>query len=240
MDMPAIISEYFPGISAESISEAVDDYQPAWQVIKHTWSNETLKEIMQGKVSVPDSVINEAIAESLQAEKDGSEAAAEPPVTELKLTSRENGRLEIFANTKKIGRVEFSGTIEEFVHNKEDSHVTYRVRERALKDHGLASWFFSRISMSLSQKLFGKLDLGESLPTTIKGNYITVDCRKALEQSKLAKAEIKGYPVLDMLEIKNAVPHDGYIMFETRLNIPQETQVAALDLLLRRHTQEGN
>lgn len=240
MDMPAIISEYFPGISAESISEAVEDYQPAWQVIKHTWSNETLKEIMQGKVSVPDSVINEAIAESLQAEKDGSEAAAEPSVTELKLTSRENGRLEIFANTKKIGRVEFSGTIEEFVHNKEDSHVTYRVRERALKDHGLASWFFSRISMSLSQKLFGKLDLGESLPTTIKGNYITVDCWKALEQSKLAKAEIKGYPVLDMLEIKNAVPHDGYIMFETRLNIPQEIQVAALDLLLRRHTQEGN
>ena len=240
MDMPAIISEYFPGISVESISEAVEDYQPAWQVIQHTWSNETLKEIMQGKVSVPDSVINEAIAESLQAEKDGSEAAAEPPVTELKLTSRENGRLEIFANTKKIGRGEFSGTIEEFVHNKEDSHVTYRVRERALKDHGLASWFFSRISMSLSQKLFGKLDLGESLPTTIKGNYITVDCRKALEQSKLAKAEIKGYPVLDMLEIKNAVPHDGYIMFETRLNIPQEIQVAALDLLLRRHTQEGN
>ena len=245
MDMPAIISEYFPGISAESISEAVEDYQPAWQVIKHTWSNETLKEIMQGKVSVPDSVINEAIAESLKAESGGSDAGddgpgAEPPVTELKLTSRENGRLEIFANTKKIGRVEFSGTIEEFVHNKEDSHVTYRVRERALKDHGLASWFFSRISMSLSQKLFGKLDLGESLPTTIKGNYITVDCRKALEQSKLAKAEIKGYSVLDMLEIKNAVPHDGYIMFETRLNIPQEIQVAALDLLLRRHTQEGN
>ena len=240
MDMPAIISEYFPGISVESISEAVEDYQPAWQVIQHTWSNETLKEIMQGKVSVPDSVINEAIAESLQAEKDGSEAAAEPPVTELKLTSRENGRLEIFANTKKIGRVEFSGTIEEFVHNKEDSHVTYRVRERALKDHGLASWFFSRISMSMSQKLFGKFDLGESLPNSIKGNYITVDCRKALEQSKLAKAEIKGYPVLDMLEIKNAVPHDGYIMFETRLNIPQEIQVAALDLLLRRHTQEGN
>ena len=245
MDMPAIISEYFPGISAESISEAVEDYQPAWQVIQHTWSNETLKEIMQGKVSVPDSVINEAIAESLKAESGGSDAGddgpgAEPPVTELKLTSRENGRLEIFANTKKIGRVEFSGTIEEFVHNKEDSHVTYRVRERALKDHGLASWFFSRISMSLSQKLFGKLDLGESLPITIKGNYITVDCRKALEQSKLAKAEIKGYPVLDMLEIKNAVPHDGYIMFETRLNIPQEIQVAALDLLLRRHTQEGN
>lgn len=241
MDMPAIIAEYLPGISAESISAAVEDYQPAWKVIQHTWNNETLKEIMQGKVSVPDDVINEAIAERLKSEADGGAGEApEPPVTELRLVSRENGRLDIFAHTKKLGRVEFSGTIEEFVHKAEDSHVTYRVRERALKDHGLASWFFSRISMSMSQKLFGKLDLGESLPTSIKGNYITVDCRKALEQSELARAEIKGCRLLDMLEIENAVPHDGYIMFKTKLNIPQEIQVAALDLLLRRHTQEGN
>lgn len=257
MDMPAIIAEYFPGISAESISEAVEDYQPAWKIIQHTWSNETLREIMQGKVSVPDSVINDAIAERLLSNQESSEMEAKPegvkntanaeagkavelPVTELRLTSKENGRLEIFANTKKMGRLEFSGTIEEFVHNRSDSHVTYRVKERALKDHGLASWFFSRISMSMAQKLFGKFDLGESLPTTVKGNYITVDCKEALEQSELAEAQIKGYRLLDMLEIKNAVPHDGYIMFETRLNIPQEIQVAALDLLLRRHTQEGN
>lgn len=262
MDMPAIIAEYFPGISVESITEAVEDYQPAWQIIRHTWSSETLKEIMQGKVSVPDSVINDAIASRLLEDRDGragegkedkevkdgeegkedkvGKGGVEMPVTELRLTSKANGRLEIFANTKKMGRLEFSGTIEEFVHNKEDSHVTYRVRERALKDHGLASWFFSRISMSMAQKLFGRFDLGESLPTSVKGNYITVDCREALERSELAEAQIKGYRVLDMLEIKNAVPHDGYIMFETRLNIPQEIQTAALDLLLRRNAQGGN
>lgn len=271
MDMPAIIAEYFPGISVESITEAVEDYQPAWQIIRHTWSSETLTEIMQGKVSVPDSVINDAIASRLLEDRDGragegkedkevkdgeggkedkegkdgedgkeDKDGVEMPVTELRLTSKANGRLEIFANTKKMGRLEFSGTIEEFVHNKEDSHVTYRVRERALKDHGLASWFFSRISMSMAQKLFGRFDLGESLPTSVKGNYITVDCREALERSELAEAQIKGYRVLDMLEIKNAVPHDGYIMFETRLNIPQEIQTAALDLLLRRNAQGGN
>lgn len=321
MDMPAIIAEYFPGISVESISEVIEDYQPAWQIIQHTWSSETLKEIMQGKVSVPDSVINEAIANRLLEDKDSrpvndandvidvsddsevnnvnnvsdvsdgndgntgddnsnsavvkddkadksdeadetdkagksdkaggavkagddgrdvsaakaGRAGVELPVTELRLTSKADGRLEIFANTRKMGRLEFSGTIEEFVHNKADSHVTYRVRERAMKDHGLASWFFSRISMSMAQKLFGRFDLGESLPTTVKGNYITVDCKEALEQSELAAAQIKGYRILDMLEIKNAVPHDGYIMFETRLNIPQEIQTAALDLLLRRN-----
>ncbi len=264
MDLPAIVSEYFPGINMESINEAVEDYQPAWQVIQHTWSHETLREIMQGKVSVPDSVINEAIAERLAAEQaragnaetkvvsetvDGSlpenggqlskgaaggeQPAAELPVTELRLTSKENGRLEIYAKTSKLGRLEFSGIIEEFVHNTETSHVTYRVKERALKDYGLASWFFSRISLSMAQNLFGKIDLGESLPTVIKGNRITVDCKNILQQSELAKAEIKGHRVLDMLEIKNAVPHDGYIMFETRLNIPEEIQTMALDLLLR-------
>lgn len=254
MDMPAVLAEYFPNVSIESVNEAMEDYQPVWEVLKHTWSNETLREIMQGKVSVPDSVINDAIAEKLQAmqqvqaEAPAASAAdeadnvvkvelkemAEPPVTELRITSKENGRLEIFANTKKMGRLEFSGTIEEFVHNTQASYVTYRVKERALKDHGLASWFFSRISLSMAQNLFGKIDFGEALPTTIKGNYITVDCKNILEQSELAQAKIKEHRVLDMLEIKNAVPHDGFIMFETELNIPEDVQRAALDLLLRR------
>ena len=158
MDMPAIVSEYFPGINMQQVNEAVEKYQPAWQIISHTWGHETLQEIMQGQVSVPDEVINQAIAENLG--QDG-------PVQSVKLKSKANGRLEILAKTKKAGRVEFSGTIEDFVHNSQESHVTYKVKERALKDHGLASWFFSRMSLSMAQKLFGKVDLGESLPTNI-------------------------------------------------------------------------
>ncbi len=110
MDMPAIISEYFPGIKIEKISEAIADYQPAWLIVRNTWSNETIREIMEGKVSVPDEVINKAIADKLDENQ---------PVTEVKLTSKKNGKLDIYANTKKAGRVEFSGTIEEFVHNTE-------------------------------------------------------------------------------------------------------------------------
>ncbi len=225
MDMPAIISEHFPGIKIEKISEAIADYQPAWLIVRNTWSNETIREIMEGKVSVPDEVINKAIADKLDENQ---------PVTEVKLTSKKNGKLDIYANTKKAGRVEFSGTIEEFVHNTEDSHVTYKVKERALKDHGLASWFFSRMSLSMAQQLFGKIDLGENLPTEIHGNYITLDCKNILEQSDLGKATIKEHRVLDMIEIKNAVPHDGYITFETSLNIPEDIQTEVLDMVLSR------
>ncbi len=225
MDMPAIISEYFPGIKIEKINEAIADYQPAWLIVRNTWSNETIREIMDGKVSVPDEVINKAIADKLDENQ---------PVTEVKLTSKKNGKLDIYAKTKKAGRVEFSGTIEEFVHNTEDSHVTYKVKERALKDHGLASWFFSRMSLSMAQRLFGKIDLGEDLPTNIHGNYVTVDCKNILEQSDLAKAVVKEHRVLDMIEIKNAVPHDGYITFETSLNIPEDIQTEILDMILSR------
>ncbi len=232
MDMPAIVSEYFPQINMELVSYVVEKYQPAWQIISHTWGHETLKEIMQGKVSVPDEVINKAITDNI-----GDNA----PITSVKLTSKANGRLEIFAKTKKAGRVEFSGTIEDFVHNSQDSHVTYKVRERALKDHGLASWFFSRMSLSMAQRLFGKIDLGENLPTEIHGNTITIYCKNILEQSELGQAKVKDHSVLNMIEIKKAVPHDGYITFETSLNIPEDIQRDVLDMLLRGRisTEEG-
>lgn len=223
MDMPAAIVEYFPGVSVEAVSAVVEDYQPIIKILQETWSQETFMEIMQGKVSVPDSVINEAIAERLDETQ---------PVTQMTLTSKENGRLEIRATSKKLGRLEFSGLIEEFKHNTEESLVTYRVKERALKDHGLASWFFSRMSLSMAQSIFGKIDLGEALPTTIKGNRITIDCRSVLEQSQLARAELQGYRVLDMVEIKNAVPHDGYIQFETELHVPSEVRTMILNVLL--------
>ena len=98
----------------------------------------------------------------------------------------------------------------------------------------MASWFFSRMSLSMAQKLFGKVDLGESLPTNIHGNTITVDYKSALDQSELAKATIKEHRVLDMVEIKSAVPHDGYITFTTSLNIPEDIQRDVLDMILRR------
>ena len=220
--MPAAIVEYFPGVDLATVSEVIMDYQPVIQVLQHTWSHETFLEIIQGKVSVPDDVLNDAISQSLENNQS---------ITSLSLHSRDTGRLDIEANSAKLGRLEFSGTIEEFVHNPERSSVTYRVKERALKDHGLASWFFSRISVSMAQKLFGRIDFGEELPTKVKGNYITVDCTDALRKSELGTTYLEGYSVLDMLEIQGAEPHEGYITFKTKLNIPDEVKTLVLNVL---------
>ena len=64
--------------------------------------------------------------------------------------------------------------------------------------------------------------------------YLYVHFDQPLEQSELAKATIKEHRVLDMVEIKSAVPHDGYITFTTSLNIPEDIQRDVLDMILRR------
>lgn len=222
VDLPAAIIEALPSVDWAQVSEQIEDYGPVIKVVQHTWSHESLSDILQGRLSVPDEVINDALKEC---------CAQQNNVKSVVVTSHENGRVDILADTVKLGRVEFSGTIEELVHNRDTSHITYKIKARALKDHGLASWFFSRISLSMVQKMFGKLELSDDLPMTIKGNTITVDYGPALESTELATTFIHGNRLLDMFDIESATPHDGYITFKTKVNIPDSIRDMLLNIL---------
>ena len=149
MDLPVAIIEAAQNIDWGQVSEVIEDYGPVVQVIQHTWSHQSLMDIMNGSISVPDSVINDALEHRL--------SNGDYNVKTMTVASHENGKIDIKADTKKLGRIEVSGTIEEMVHNMDDSHVTFKVKERALKDHGLASWFISRMSLSMVQNIFGKM-----------------------------------------------------------------------------------
>jgi len=209
-------------IDWEVVKGKVKDYAPVFTVIRKTWSNETLKEIMDGKVFVPDDMLNEMLTKNI---------SEESQITALKVTSRDTGRLDIYAETKKLGRLEFSGTIEECIHNAEGTHISYRVRERELLDHGLGSWIFSRISLSMTQKIMGGIRFSDEVPTKIRHNTITVDLTKVLEASELAKTEFRGYRLIDMVEIEGAKPKQGGIEIDTKLNVPDEVKSSLLDIL---------
>lgn len=215
--LPVAIVESIQNVDMDTLMAAINEYGPAINVIRKTWTKDTLHELMDGNVAVPDSYINEALLEQLQKDTDGN-------VKSVEIASHENGRLDIKADTKSIGRIELSGTIEEFVQNTEKSSMTFKVKERALKDHGLMSWFVSRISLSMAEKIMGKVDLGENLPTTIKGNRVTVDFHELMEHSKLAETSLKGHRLLDMIEIQEAVPKEGYIAFKTKVHIPDDVK----------------
>lgn len=218
-----MLTDVVSNINVGAVTSAAESLSPVMDVIRNTWAKETLLDIISGKVAVPDSVINEKIANSL----DGSEK-----VKSMTITSRADGRLDIHADVKGIGPVELSGTIDQCIHQHNNSYVTYTIKQSKLEDHAVLSWIFSHISLAMTEKLVGKLDFGHSLPTTVNGNTITVNYDQALGETSLGGVEIMGYSLLDALEIKDAVPHDGYIEFTTALNVPEPARALLLQVLL--------
>ena len=223
MDMPAGIVEAVNKIDFGVLREQAEDYAPAIAVVQNTWNKESLLDILSGHISVPDEVINAAIAENLT----GSDQ-----VKSLTIASQADGRLKIEAATAKVGRLELMGTVDAFVHDKEQSYVSYTVRERELPDHAMMSWIFSRISLSMAQRMVGKIDLGENLPTSIDHNTVKIDFSELLKQSALGQTSFMGYNLLDALVIEKAEPHDGYVEFTTGLAIPKPVEKMLLNVLL--------
>ena len=221
MDLQASL-DMLSKIDWDIVKGKVQDYAPVLDVIRNTWTHETLKEISEGKVFVSDDMLNEILTKNI---------SEESQITALKVTSKDTGRLEIYAETKKLGRLECSGTIEKCVHDANGTYVSYRVRERELLDHGLGSWIFSRISLSMTQKIMGGLRFSDEVPTKIRHNTITVDLSKIMESSDLAKTEFRGYRLIDMIQIEGAKPKQGGIELDTKLNVPDDLKDALLGIL---------
>ena len=217
IDLPANWQEQLRNIDWAEVRAKVADYGPALTVVKETWNRETLAEISQGNLFVTDEMMNEAIAKNMK---------ADAPAKSVVLKSHENGRLDICVDTAKIGKVELSGQVKEFIHEGDKSYMVYRVRERNIPNHGLMSWVFSRISLGMAQRMVGKVEISEDLPISIKGNTVRVDYSKALAESDFGKTEFHGHRMLDMIEIQGATVKEGGIMFKTKLNVPDDVKEA--------------
>ena len=215
IDLPANWQDQLQQIDWAKIQEKVSDYGPALKIIKDTWDRETLAEISQGNLFVSDKMLNEAVAKNIKGDS---------PVRSVLLESKENGRLNITIDTAKIGKVELSGEVKEFVHEGDKSYMVYRVRERNIPHHGLMSWVFSRISLAMAQRMVGKLSISEDLPVEIKHNNVRIDYSKVLAESDFGRTMFHGHRLLDMIEIEKATPKEGGIMFQTKLNIPEDVK----------------
>ena len=207
----------------QNVGSAVAQYGSDAAILKKTWDKQSLENIIQGKFDVPDDAINAVLAQ---------ETTDNDQVKSLRITSRANGRLDIHADTQEYGGIDLSGTIDAFVHNGDTSYMTYTVKDKDLENHGgITGWMFSHLSVSMLQKLVGHIDFGDDVTTKIHGNTVTVDCSQALNQSELAQVSVGGYSLLDALHIDGAVPHDGYVEFQTSLNVPDGIKDTLLSIL---------
>lgn len=222
ISIPADVSTQLAAIDWSGVQDAVKDYGPALKVLQSTWDKESLKDIAQGKLVVPDSTINEAIAKSI---------TDDAPVKSIEIKSHENGRMDIAIDGTKVGKVELSGTIEEFVHNGDQSYLVYHVRNKNIPKHGLMSWVFSRISLGMAERMVGSFPVSGSMPMKIKGNRVSIDYSAALAASSFGQTEFRGHRLLDMIEIKGAVPRDGGIEFQTELHIPDDVKQSLIAIL---------
>ena len=226
IEIPANFIEQVKNIDWSGIREAVQDYGPALTVLRDTWDRETLAQIAEGHLFVRDSMLNEAIAKNIGT--DGT-------IRSIELRSHANGRLDLLCTTtKKYKKIELSGTIEEFVHVGDKSYAIYRVREKNIPNHGFVSWVFSRISLSMVERLMGHLDVSDRLPVDIRGNKVYVDFHEVLAASKLGQTTFRGHKLTDMIEIEGVAVREGGIMFDTKLNVPDDVKNA-----LRKIMREG-
>lgn len=223
IDIPANFIEQVKNIDWSGIREAVKDYGPALTVLRDTWDRETLAQIAEGHLFVRDAILNEAIAKNIGT--DGT-------IRSVVLRSHANGRLDLICTTnKKYKTVELSGTIEEFVHDGGKSYAVYRVREKNIPDHGFVSWLFSRVSLSMVERMMGRFDVSDQLPVDIHGNRIHVDFHEVLAASQLGQTEFRGHKLTDMIEIEGAAVQEGGILFDTKLNVPDDVREALRTIL---------
>lgn len=224
IDMPVDISSQMLGdINFSELSGQVENLKPVIDVVRQTWDMQTLEQLKDGKVAVSDEMINESIAKTID------ENSA---IKGLKVTSVGDGKIKLTADTKKFGPVELLCRIDQFEHSKDTSVLKFKVLEKNLPDNGTMSWIFSRISLSMAEKLVGKVDLGENVKTKISGNTVTVDFQEALKASSFGQIQLFGYSLSDAVVVEQAVPKEGYIEFKTALNLP-DTVKNMLDNILK-------
>ncbi len=212
VDMSAHFQEQFLSFDLNKIKDRVQDFSPVIQVVRDTWDHQTLGEILEGRVYLPDDVLNEMLAERVTGREN-------TPLSSLRLTCHENGIMDIDAMTKKGDKVELSGTIEKFIHKGDTSCLVYRVKKHRLPGHGISSWLFSQVSLAMAQRLMGKVETPENLPTSIQHNTVTVDFSRILAESKFGRAELEGSRLLDMLEIKEAKPKEGGLEIDVDFHV---------------------
>lgn len=178
-------------------------------VAQATWDQETIQDISQGKITVPEQTVNDFL-------KNQDYSSSE--VTGMSVSSHENS-LAVHMETKNAGRVELSGKLSAFSYEKGHLSMTYEVHKKSLPDKKVLSFVFSRISLAMTQKLIGHADMGDQMKVDIHGNTVTVSMDGLDENSDLAKGSTMGKLLADHLIISQVQCHEGFFVLSVSSDI---------------------
>ena len=172
------------------------------------WGQQTIRELLIGKVKVPDSTINKY----LKAKTAGDEA-----LPEMCIRFMGDNKLQIEAFTTKTGKVNLVAELGELKHNEQGSSLSLTVLQRNLPERPLLSKILGCFALSTLLKLFGPVDIGPGISISPTGNMLTVDFTDRLRQSPAGKLALGEQSLLNVIAVNGGKVYKGYIELDVSL-----------------------
>jgi len=184
----------------------IDDYTQ--KVLRQTWDAQTLSDLANGVIAVPETTINDYLTQILP---------DYPSVREAHISIQPGNQIVLDLNTRDSGHLLLKGTITRFIQNSEESSVSIAVGQRKLLSKPVASWFFAHISLGMLTKLFGNPLVAEqdNFTSRIDGNVVTINFRPYIEHSPLGTLSVYGTSPVDFFSIDAISTETGLIQLHT-------------------------
>ncbi|WP_196594036.1 hypothetical protein [Pectinatus sottacetonis] len=180
-------------------------------IIKQTWSAQTLDQLKDGVVAVPESAVNDYLQSLI---------SNYPEFKSIKFAIHSNNKIEADIDTETSGMVDLQGTITQFVQNKDNSLMIVHIDKKELVGRPVTSWFFSRMSIGMLTKLFGNplKDNQYGVVAAVDGNNITVNFKPFIDHSPLKEVTVMGNSMADIINIDSVTTGEKVLYLHTSFN----------------------
>lgn len=183
------------------------------KILRETWDAQTLDELMNGVVAIPQSAINDYLATQL---------TDYPDIRDVQLAVHPDNQIHLDLNTRKSGRISIDGAITRFVQNNDESQMSVAVGKRKLLDKPVTSWFFAHLSLSLLSRMFGNPLNSEQdkFVTQISGNTLNVNFKPYIDQSPLQGFSVAGFSLINLFSVDSLTTEEGTVYLHTSYHGP--------------------
>lgn len=186
----------FPAVTANWITQIIS-----------IWNEQTVKDLLNGKAVISDKIINDYLAQTSSAK-----------VAEIRVYAKQNNVVEIHLLSERWGLIQLNGLISEVKHDSQQSTLTFQLLRKQLVGNRLISWLFSLFRLSWLTKVFGTSEFGEDMVVSVNDDYIKIDFKERLNKTTLAKMQVQGRSLLNLIMVNDAKAEAGQFVLDVCLD----------------------
>jgi hypothetical protein len=194
---------FFCSVAATSAASVLPQESRLTQI----WNAQSLALLQKGEMSIPDTFINEFLAQQL---------TADSGIKAVKLTAKDENLVSIQMTTTEGKEYFLEGTFQEFRHDKDRSYFKFKITKKSRAGKSLTSWLFSHLSLGFITNIFGGVDFPAGTTVKINGNTVTVDFHDALRPKP---GTPYSNPIFDIVRIHEVTSTAGAMHVRTSVDM---------------------